>query len=207
MSHVEDVIVSKPRTGKGKGAARQLRAQGWVPAVAYGPSSEPRHLAVDSHVLMNARRQYGRAHVYNVNVEGGGSFKAFIKELTIDPVSRHVLHLDLYEIDPKRPVTTKIRIDLVGKARGVAMGGSLQQVMRTIKVVGLAEKIPEFLTLDISEMDQGDILFEKDLTLPDGVEFAAPHNEPVAKVTGAKAEAKDEETEEAAGDAAAKEKK
>ena len=76
-----DSFAAQTRVPGKKGQARKLRAAGWVPAVAYGPSQEPRSLAVDPKSFLNARFDHGVAHIYDVNVEGADSFKAIIKEV------------------------------------------------------------------------------------------------------------------------------
>src|SRR5688572_25139101 len=101
---VKDIIQARPRQTGNKGVARKLRATGWVPAVAYGPTSEPRPLAIEPRSFLAARKTFGTAHIYDVPVEGGAGFKTLIKDVHQDPVSRDLLHIDLYTVDMNRAI-------------------------------------------------------------------------------------------------------
>lgn len=179
MAQVADTLITKPRVPGTKSTARQLRAAGWIPAVAYGPSSEPRHLAVDPKALLLARIEHGVAHIYDVQVEGAEGFKALIKQIDRDPVSRQLLHVDLYAVDMNIAIHVEVRLDLVGKAPGVIEGGLVQQIQRRIEVSCLPGDIPANLEADISSMNVGDTLHLSDIALPEGVKITAVADEAI----------------------------
>lgn len=182
MSETIDVIKCRPRVARSKGDARQLRREGWVPGVAYGPSREPMHLSVDPKTFVTARRTYGRAHVYNVEIEGNTGFRAVIKEVQQDPTSRKLLHVDLYAVDESRPMRAQVRIQLEGKARGVVEGGRLVQNTRLIKLRGLPGQIPDAVVVDVTDLGRGESYHLSDLKLPEGVEYIARQNDVVVQI-------------------------
>ena len=96
MVEVSATIECKSRTVSGKGASHKLRAEGVVPAVAYGPGSQPRHLTLDPHVFGLQKKQFGRSHIYDVAVDGGKGFKALLKGGARDDKG---LHLDLDDLE------------------------------------------------------------------------------------------------------------
>ena len=200
-----DSFVARPRVPGKKGAARKLRASGWIPAVAYGPSVEPVNLAVDPKTFLNARLDHGVAHIYEVAVEGGDTFKAIIKRVQRDAVSRELTHIDLYAVDMSKEIRIDVRIDLVGKPMGLINGGILQQILRRIEVQCLPGNIPSSIEVDVTDLDIGDTLHMSDLTLPQGVKATAARDEAVAIM--AEPEKVEEPTAEGAieGEAAAAE--
>jgi large subunit ribosomal protein L25 len=184
MAHVEDLFKCKPRIPSKKGAARRLRKAGWIPAVAYGSKTKVRHLSLDPKSFLLAREQYGLAHVFDVNVEGEDSFKALIKATSQNPVSRNLLHVDFYAVDMSKEVRVSVRIELEGKAKGVVMGGIVQQVLRRVEVDCLPGNTPEKLVVDVSELELNDSIHVKDLTLPEGVKSHTQGTETIVILHG-----------------------
>lgn len=203
MAQVADTILSKPRQPGNKGTARQLRASGWVPAVAYGPGQEPRHIAVDPKTFLAARMEHGIAHIYDIKVEGEGAFKALIKDVARDAVSRKLQHIDFYAVDMTKEIRLQVRVDLIGKPEGVVQGGLLQQVARRVEVQCLPGDIPGHLEVDVSHMNMGDTLHVSDIPLPKGVKVIATDDSAVAIVTAPETEDEAKSGEGQGGDASA----
>ena len=188
MLHIDSTITahSRPAGGK-KGAARKLRAQNRVPAVAYGPKQAPRYLALDPKIFPMQRMRFGLGHLYDVKVDsptdgGSESFKCLIREIQVDPVTRQLLHVDLYAVDMARPLSVDVDIELTGKAAGIIDGGLLTQMLRSVEVICLPSQIPAKLVADVTPLGLGDSLHLSDIKLPEGVKFSAHNDEAVALV-------------------------
>lgn len=179
---VDDTIRASKRDTGNKGVARRLRAAGKIPAVMYGPGSDSQFLALDPKEFGMQRQQFASSHLFQVQVEGGKSFKALIKAVDRDTVTSQYLHVDLYAVDMKKPIRVDIAIELVGKPKGLIDGGLLSQIMRTIQVQCLPDAIPEKLSVDVSDMGIGDIKHTSDITFPQGVKAISSHDEAVAAV-------------------------
>ena len=175
-----DVIRAEPRQAAGKGGARKLRAAGFLPAVVYGPKSPGRLLVLDPNAFLLQRQQYGASHLYNVAIDGGASFKALIKHIDVDPLSRKMLHADLYEVDMANRIRVEVPIELIGKPAGLIDGGMLSQILRQIEVEVLPDRIPEKIQVDVSPLKVGDSLHLSDMKLPPGVRLTAHNDEAVA---------------------------
>jgi large subunit ribosomal protein L25 len=182
MGNVSNTIAAKSRHAGLKGHARKLRAEGLVPAVAYGPASEPQYLSLTPKEFILQRQTFGLSHLYDVEVEGGKKFKALLKEIQVDPVTRQLLHVDLYAVDMKRPLRVEVPIELTGKPAGIIDGGLLSQVLRVIEVLCLPDHIPGKIVADVSPLKVGDSLHLSDLKLPEGVKLTAHGDEAVALV-------------------------
>ncbi len=188
MPQVSTTIEAKPRTPSKKGAARRLRAQGQVPASAYGPGLETTALTLDAKSFTHQRRHFGGSHVFDVAIEGGNTFKALVKNIQQNPVNDHLVHVDLYALDMTKPVAIQIPVILQGKPAGAIEGGLLQQVIRKTEIECLPSHIPTELTLDVSPMVVGDTLHLSDIKLPAEVRITAKHDEAVVSVVAPEAE-------------------
>jgi large subunit ribosomal protein L25 len=167
------------RTATGNSPARVLRRQGQVPAILYGPTSQPCMLSVKTHDMETIMKQgnVGRS-IFNLVIDTGKEHRAaMIKELQIHPVSRSLIHIDFYEVDMARRVRVNVPVTTTGKAVGVEMGGMLQIIRRELEVLCLPNAIPDSIVIDITNVDVGhsihveDIQVEGDVEIPHDVNF------------------------------------
>lgn len=165
----------------GKGAARQLRRTGKVPAILYGRKREPVALAVPAKEFRQKIAAIEGAHLIRLKSEGLDECLALVKEMQLHPVSNAILHVDLYEVDLEEKLTVSAPLHFVGKAVGVAAGGILQPLRREIDVRCLPMEIPEFIEVDVSNLGIHDTIHVSQLQLPEGVE--AIYSEDFAVVT------------------------
>lgn len=163
-----------------------------VPAVLYGPSTEPILLAVNVREFERVvqKGNIGRT-IFSLSIQNGETLSkpAVIKELQTHPVSGQFLHVDFYEIDMNRKLRVKVPLLPKGKAKGEEFGGMMQIIEREIEVLCLPRAIPEALELDVAELEIGDALHVKDIALPAGVELPPGVNFTVVTVVSPKTEA------------------
>ena len=204
------------RTATGKGVARRLRGKEMLPAVVYGHKTAAIPLAIE---LKNLQDLLGAGKserkLFLLSIEGNGELAektVMIKEIQIDPVERHFLHVDFFEVAMDEEVTLSIPIRLTGTPAGVLVGGVLQQVKRELSIRCLPSQIPDSLEADVSALAIGDSVHLKDMQLPPGIKFFDDLDTTIATVlapTIEKEVAKEAapEAEAAAGEAATEEKK
>jgi large subunit ribosomal protein L25 len=179
-----DLKVSK-RKITGKGPARQLRRQGLIPAVLYGPKTETILLTVSDFELENIYKQSQSEHVLlNLVIENGGTKKktAMIKEAQTSPVSNTFLHVDFFEISLDEKVVVKVPVDVIGKSKGIERGGLLQVVRHQLEVSCLPTDIPPAIKIDISELDIGDSVHIEEVVVSDKVDLLFDTNYTVLTV-------------------------
>jgi large subunit ribosomal protein L25 len=181
-------LTAQVRKNLGKGAARALRHQSLIPAVLYGRDLESLPLAVRPSDIAGA---IGTASAENILIdltvadgESVQSHRAMIREIQVDPVRREILHVDFLGISMDRQITVEVPVNLVGDPVGVsvAMGGMLQQVLRSVEIACLPDRIPESLDLDVTSLTIGHSLHVSDLSAPEGVELLADPGLTVATV-------------------------
>ncbi|HEY8429595.1 MAG TPA: 50S ribosomal protein L25 [Sandaracinaceae bacterium] len=158
----------------GKGPARQLRARGLIPAIFYGPGTEPLKLAVSPQALEKTLTgEYGRNQLLELDVAGEKKL-AVVRDLEIDPVTRRILHVDFYSVARDRKVDTIVPFEVQGRAAGVQRGGFLRKVYRELPIRAFPQDVPAAIVLDVSPLDIGDAVRVADLPLPPGVEVRYP---------------------------------
>ncbi|MGD2127000.1 MAG: 50S ribosomal protein L25, partial [Desulfobacteraceae bacterium] len=154
-------------------AARKLRREKKVPAIFYGPKSEPVMLTVNESDLKGILKQAsGENVILGLQIEsdtGTDTQTVMLRELQMHPVKPVYLHADFYEISMDKELTLDIPVLLVNTPAGVTKGGILQQIKRELNVVGLPSKLVEHIEVDVSALDIGDAVHLSDIDFPDGV--------------------------------------
>jgi large subunit ribosomal protein L25 len=187
------------RTGTGKGVARRLRARGLVPGVFYGRGAEPVQIAATPKALTTALSQPNRRNtLLRLDVNGEQQL-AMIKEVQIHPLTREILHFDLYKVELERPVVVPVPFAVEGRAKGVIAGGEITVVFRDLPVRTTPDNIPPLIKVDVTHMELGDTFRVKNLQLPAGVEVTL---EPERNLISCAEPRKRPEEEEAAAAAA-----
>jgi len=180
-------LAARVRTDVGKGAARKLRKDDQVPAIFYGPNSQPLMLAVKYVDLKTLLRSASSENViFELQIESGqdrSSKTVMLKELQTDPIKPVYYHADFYEISMDKVITLNVPVHLVGTPVGAAKGGILQHIKRELSVSCLPGNLVEFLEVDVAALDIGDAVHMKDLVLPAGMTAAEEADTTVAVVT------------------------
>jgi large subunit ribosomal protein L25 len=196
----QPVLAAYLRKKTGKGAARKLRKSNQVPAVFYGPGTEPVMLALDYPELERLLRQAsGENIILDLQVKSDGgteSKKAMLKDLQVDPVKDTYIHADFYEISMDKEITVEVAIQLLNTPIGVANGGVLQHIRRELTVTCLPDKLIDSFDVDISGLDIGDSIHIRDIDLPEGITLEEEGHLTVAIVAAPSVEMEKEEEEE-----------
>jgi large subunit ribosomal protein L25 len=150
MKSVE--IVGFKRANLGKTASKDLREKAEVPCVLYG-GSEQVHFSVPMY-LFRSIVYTPNAHTVDLNVEGR-MFKAILQDVQFHPVNDIILHADFLELNDAKQVKMEVPVKVVGNSVGVAKGGKLIQKLRKVKISALPANLPDFVTIDVSELDLG----------------------------------------------------
>lgn len=189
------------RKTSGDGPAKALRRKGLVPAVLYGPGSEPVSLCVNLGELEQViSKSVGSQVLLNLTIQNGKETQrtAIIKELQQHPISRNILHVDFYEISMDRKIKVNVPIVTTGKCVGIENGGILQIVRRELEVLCLPLEIPESIEIDVTDLDIGGSIHVDELPLGDNIEISEDVNFTVVTVVAPKIEEEpvEEELEE-----------
>jgi len=199
MSSVFEFI-AESRDVSGKSSVRAVRRQGKVPAIIYGGSGVPEKLLLDhNEVQKRLMHEAVYSHVLDVNVDGKMQ-KALLKDIQRHPARPQILHMDFMRIDETHKIKMHVPIHFLNEdtGAGVKMGGVVTHAMVDVEVECLSSALPEFLEVDLAEIEIGQAVHLSDLKLPEGVEIPTllhgeDQDHPVAQVIKTKVAKGDEE--------------
>lgn len=179
------------RETTGKEVAKKLRRDGKVPAVVYGGHRDPVAITVDRKSVSELiqKSEHGIRSVFLLKMAGSDQQRhAMIKELTIDPVSRRMTHIDFVRVVMDEKIKVTVPVHTTGTSKGVKEGGLLDFQVRELHVECLPNAIPDSIDVDITELGGHDYYRVKDLKLPEGVRVLDDPERVVVGVTYARAE-------------------
>ena len=169
-------LIADIREDQGKGASRRLRHKGLVPAIIYGAGRPPRALVFDhNRVIQQLENERFYSTVLNIKV-GEKSQAAILKDVQRHPSKPQVMHLDFQRIVEDEEIKMLVPIHFLGEdvAPGVKRGGGKpQHLMTEVEVVCLPRHLPEYLEIDVSELELDEMLKLSDIRLPEGVSIPA----------------------------------
>ena len=162
------------REVEGKSSSRQLRRSGSVPAVIYGGEKDPIRISILEKDIAKAAEIPGFAtQILNINISGEEQ-NVIVKEIQRHPATQRVLHADLQRVNPDTKISISVPVRFMNEdsCMGVKMhGGAISRLINNIDITCLASNLPEYLEVDVAELDVGDSIFLSALNLPEGVEI------------------------------------
>ena len=167
-------LTAETRERGGKGASRDLRRNGRVPAVVYGGKEEPLMIHVEEKLLM---KQLMTGHFMNsvVMIEvGGKTVRTLPKDVAFHPVKDRPIHADFLRISKDAKVHVEVPVVFANEdaSPGLKRGGVLNIVRHELELVCDADKIPDEISIDVTGFDVGESIHISNVTLPKGVESA-----------------------------------
>ena len=153
-------IKGSKRESVGKKATKALRNADMVPCVIYG-GDQPLHFAAEAKAFKNL---VYTPNVYTASIEvDGDTIPAILQDIQFHPVSDKILHVDFYQLFEDKEVTMNIPVRLVGKSKGVMVGGALRHNIRKMRVKAVPANLPDFIEADITELEIGNKLYVTEL--------------------------------------------
>jgi large subunit ribosomal protein L25 len=197
-----------PRTTEGRGASRRMRRTGKAPGIVYGGTTPPQPIELDHNALIHAlRNEVFHASILTMKVDGA-STQVLLRDVQMHPFRNEVLHVDFQRIDPSRKIHMKVPLHFINEALSPAVksqGAIISHVMTEMDIACLPKDLPEFIEIDLSELDTAHSLHVSGVKLPAGVTVVSKRTgDPViATAVVPKAAAETEETAVAEGEVAA----
>jgi len=202
-------LIAEARTDVGKGASRRLRRDGKLPGIVYGTGKEASMISLQHNAVMhNLEHEAFYSHILSLKI-GNETESVVLKDLQRHPYKRSVLHIDLLRVDANETLTMRIPLHYINedKCSGVKNeGGVISHLMTDIDIVCLPKDLPEYIEVDMLEVNLNDTLHLSDLKVPEGVEIhsllhGGDATQPVASVHAPKVIASDEAEDAAAAEA------
>jgi large subunit ribosomal protein L25 len=170
------------RAQTGRSASRRLRRDNRVPAILYGKHTEPTNLSVDGPELVRLLKVVaGRSVLVELAGEGkGAKALTFLQEVQRDPITDKFLHIDLQEVKPDEKFEINVPVRVIGESFGVKnQSGVLEMASQSLRIRVLPKDLPEFVTVDVTELKVGETIKVGALKPVAGVQFLDPKGQPV----------------------------
>jgi large subunit ribosomal protein L25 len=185
MAREAQDFIAAVRTGTGKGAARQARREGNVPAIVYGDGKEPVALNIGYNYLLKRLKQ-GRflQSLFNLKVEGHDDIHVVCRGVQRDVVKDLPTHVDFLRIHDDSKIELFIHVEFVNHeaSPGLKRGGTLTIVRHEVELEVTAGDIPDHITVDLTGKQIGDVIHIEDIALPAGTAPTIKRNFVVANI-------------------------
>jgi large subunit ribosomal protein L25 len=202
-------VNATPRAAQGKGASRRLRHQERVPGILYGGGRPAQPIEVDHKELsVHLKHEAFHASILSLNLAGEKQ-QVLLRDIQMHPWRAAVLHVDFQRVAKDKKIHMKVPLHFINAdlSPGVkASGGTINHVMTELDVICLPDDLPNFIEVDLSNLELGHSIHISDLKLPTGVvstQLRGGDDAVVATVVVPKAEVEPEVEAVVAADAAA----
>ena len=198
------------RTDMGKGASRRLRRTDKVPAVIYGGKKDPQSLMLEhNEVILHLEHESFYSHILGVKIDGKLE-KAVLRDVQRHPSKPRVLHLDFMRVSETEKLRMNVPLHFMNGEDAIGVkqqGGVVSHLSSEVEVSCLAKDLPEYIEVDMSNLELGQSIHLSELKLPAGVELVElshgeAHDQAIVNIHKAK---KVVEEEPVAGEVAAPE--
>lgn len=190
-------VEAELRDKSGKGVARQIRRAGKVPGVLYGEGKSTLLILNPSDLLKILHSESGENALINLKLKGAKTKEAIttiLRDFQRDPVTRELLHADLFEISMNKAIRVRVPLETMGEVPvGVKEGGVLQYNLRELEVECLPIMIPDQIKVNASHLKIGETIHVKDLQVAEGITVLEDPEMAVVSVAAPISEAKFEE--------------
>jgi len=165
-------FVAFERKLQGTGASRRLRISGRTPGIVYGGTGEPLLIELDHNALFHAiKKEAFHSSILEMEL-GGAVHKVLLRDLQMHPYKPQVLHIDFQRVDATTRIHKKVPLHFINEEQSQAVKFDnclITHVVSQLEIECLAEKLPEFLTVDLGGLHKGQSLHVNDLKLDEGV--------------------------------------
>lgn len=195
-------VNAQPRQDAGKGASRRLRRQGLVPAVVYGGNQEPEMISLaHNELVQHLDHEVFYSHILDLKV-GHKTDKVVIKDLQRHPAKPFILHVDFLRVSADQKIRMMVPLHFLNEAeaKGAKAGGVVSRNLTEIEITCLPKDLPQYIEVDVAEMDIGDIVYLSEVPLVEGVALSHAPEPDVPVVIVHSPQAHDEEEPEEGGE-------
>ena len=166
-------VTAFPRTKQGTGASRRLRTSGRVPGIVYGAGQAAQNVEFDhAAMLRHLKLEAFHASILDLTVDGVTT-PALLRDFQMHPFRPMVLHVDMQRVDKNQKIHMRIPLHFVNADICVGVkvgGGAVQHIMTEIDIQCLPDDLPEYVEVDVKDLQLHHSLHINDLKLPKGVE-------------------------------------
>ena len=165
-------VNATPRATQGKGASRRLRHEERVPGVLYGAGRPTQNITLDQKELsLHLKREAFHASILTLNLEGEKQ-QVLLRDIQMHPWRSAVLHVDFQRVAKDKKIHVKVPLHFMNAelSPGVkTSGGTINHVLTDLDILCLPDDLPNYIEVDLSNLELGRSIHISDLKLPSGV--------------------------------------
>ena len=165
-------VVAFKRELQGSGASRRLRNSGQTPGIIYGGTEAPVTISLDHNALYHAlKKEAFHSSILDLEIDGKVQ-KVLLRDFQVHAFKQLVLHADFQRVTASEKLHVKVALHFVNAEISPAVklnGGTISHVLNEIEIECLPADLPEFITVDLTNVDVGTSVHVADLALPKGV--------------------------------------
>ena len=166
-------IKASGRSVEGKGASRRLRHAGKIPAIIYGGTADPQPVVLDQEkIWVASQNEWFYSTILDLDVDGKVE-KVLLRDMQRHPYKQIIIHLDFMRVNQKEVLRTAVQLHFINEE--ISPAGKMADViimkeLLQVEVSCLPKDLPEFIQVDLSKLELGDIIHLSQIPLPEGVE-------------------------------------
>ncbi|HEY0490464.1 MAG TPA: 50S ribosomal protein L25/general stress protein Ctc [Telluria sp.] len=165
-------VIAFNRTLQGTGASRRLRNAGQTPGIIYGGAEAPVLIALDGNAMWHAlKKEAFHGSILDLEIDGKTQ-QVLLRDFQMHAYKQLVLHADFQRVDASSKVHKKVALHFINADVSPAVklhGATVSHVMQEIEISCMPADLPEFINVDLANIDVGHSIHVADLTLPKGV--------------------------------------
>ena len=165
-------FVAFERAKQGTGASRRLRISGKAPGIVYGGAAEPQMIEIDHNALWHAlKKEAFHSSILEMELAGQTS-KVVLRDVQYHPFKQLVLHVDFQRVDDKTKIHLKVPLHFEGAENSQAVkveGCTVTPLLHELDVVCMPSQLPEFIKVDLSQLNSKSTMGVQSIKLPSGV--------------------------------------
>ena len=200
------VLEATSRADAGKGASRRLRRlENKVPGIVYGGKSDPVSISMDHDPLFHQlENEAFFSSIIQLKIDGKGE-DVLLKDLQRHPAKNIIMHADFLRVDKNQAIVVQVPLHFVNEDTAIGVkiqGGRIAHQANEIEIRCLPGDLPEYIEVDMAEVEVGQVIHLSDVTLPEGVVSVAlglgeEHDLAIANISAPKAETETETDDDA----------
>lgn len=180
-------VVATTRSVQGTSASRRLRRTGKVPGIVYGSTETPVSIELDHNDLFHAlRKEAFHASILDLEIDGSAASSVLLRDVQMHPFKQQVLHIDFQRVAADTKIHVRVPIHYINAESSPAVKLSanvISHVMNDIEVICLPKDLPEFIEIDLGNLEAQGAVHVSDLKLPEGVSVTPQAEEVIATAT------------------------
>ncbi len=172
-------LIAEPRSDVGRGASRRLRKTGKIPGIIYGAAKDATSIMLNhDEIVHHLEHEAFYSHILTVKL-GKDEQRVVLKDVQRHPFKPRVLHIDLQRVSETEFLTMRIPLHFINQEKCVGVkqgGGVVSHIMTEVEISCLPKDLPEYIEVDLLNLNLGDAIHLNELVLPEGVQtYAALH--------------------------------